>query len=72
MSDEQAEVIERRRPPQSTGAQCGGAIYGLGLIGALIWFWRQADTPGEHAVAVFKAVVWPAILVYEAFRVLKR
>jgi hypothetical protein len=28
------------RTPAS--APCGGAVYGLGLIGALIWFWQQA------------------------------
>jgi hypothetical protein len=50
----------------------GGAVYGLGLIGALVWFWRQADTPEEHAMGVLKAMVWPAILVYEAFRILDR
>lgn len=41
-------------------------MYGLGLIGALIWYWRQADSPGGRALGVLKAFVWPAFLVYEA------
>ena len=45
----------------------GGAVYGLGLIGALVWFWQQADGFGEHVVGVLKALVWPAFLVYQAF-----
>ena len=57
-----------RRKSQSPS--CGGAVYGLGLIGALVWFWRQANTPGEHAVGVLKALVWPAFLVHHAFRAL--
>ena len=58
----------RRTPPPPQG---GGAIYGLGLIGALVWFWQQADDGGERVQGVLKAFVWPAFLVYEAFRALK-
>ncbi len=66
---EVADVKDRRRPP-SGGS--GGAVYGLGFIGALVWFWKQADGPGEHFIAVLKAIVWPAFLVYAAFEALRR
>ena len=59
---------ERRRGPAPSGHAGGGPVYGLGLLGALVWFWQQADGFGEHVVAVLKAVVWPAFLVYEAFK----
>lgn len=45
----------------------GGAVYGLGFIGAFVWFWQQADGLGQHLVGFLKSVVWPAFLVYEAF-----
>jgi hypothetical protein len=48
----------------------GGAFYFLGFIGAVVWFWKQATGFGEHLVAVLKALVWPAFLVYEAFQAL--
>lgn len=48
----------------------GGAVYGLGLIGAAVWWWQQADGFGEHVVGLLKALVWPAFLVYEALRAL--
>ena len=67
----QAETANGRRA-QRAPAPSGGAVYGLGMIGALVWFWQQADGVGEHAVAVLKAVAWPAFLVYEAFKALKR
>lgn len=54
-----------RQNTVSTGS--GGAVYGLGLIGAVVYFWQQADGFGEYVVAVLKALVWPAFLVYEAF-----
>jgi hypothetical protein len=56
-----------RKPPAQQG---GGAVYGLGLIGALVWYCQQASEPSEYVVAVLKALVWPAFLVYEAFKVL--
>ena len=34
-------------------------VYGLGLIGALVWYWQQASGTSEHVVAVLKAIVWP-------------
>ena len=40
---------DRGRPRTQTPQQGGGAIYGLGLIGALVWFWQQAEDGGEHA-----------------------
>ncbi|HEX2370795.1 MAG TPA: hypothetical protein VHM94_16335 [Acidimicrobiia bacterium] len=58
-----------RRP--QTPPQGGGAIYGLGLIGAMVWFWQQADDGGERVRGVLKAFVWPAFLVYQAFKALK-
>jgi hypothetical protein len=65
-------VVEKRerdrRPP--TPAQGGGAVYGLGMIGALVWYWSQAESPQERALAVLKALVWPAFLVYRAFEAL--
>ena len=48
----------------------GQAVYGLGLIGAFVWTWQQADGLGEHVVGVLKALVWPAFLVYDAFQAL--
>ena len=65
--DDNATTPKQRRPPSGQG---GGAVYGLGLIGALVWFWRQADGPREHFVGVGKAFVWPAFLVYDAFKAL--
>lgn len=46
----------------------GDAVYGLGMIGAWVYFWKVSDTPADKAVGILKGVVWPA-LVYEAFSV---
>jgi hypothetical protein len=53
------------------GAGASGApVYGFGLFGALVWFWQQADGFGEHVVGILQAIVWPAFLVYRAFKAL--
>ena len=54
----------------SAGAASGGAIYGLGIFGAWVYFWQQADTFWEYVLAVLQGLVWPAFLVYEVFSAL--
>ena len=41
-----------------------GAVYGLGLIGALVYYWQHADGFWAHVWAVVEAILWPAFLVY--------
>jgi len=45
----------------------GGAVYGLGLIGALVYYLQSAATFGEGVMGVLKAIVWPGVLVYRLF-----
>ena len=44
------------------------AVYGLGFIGAAIYFISQASSFGVGLIGFLKAIVWPAFLVYEAFK----
>ena len=55
----------------SGAAAGGGALYGLGIFGAWVYFWQQADGFWEHVLAVLQGVVWPAIMVYDAFSALR-
>jgi len=45
-----------------------GAIYGLGLIGAAIFFIGQATSFWMGVLGILKAFVWPVFLVLEAFK----
>lgn len=45
----------------------GGGAYGLGFVGALIYFIQNADTFKVALIGVFKAIFWPAFLIYEIF-----
>jgi hypothetical protein len=52
------------------GAAGGGAIYGLGIFGAWVWYFQQAGGFWEYVLAFFQGVFWPAFMVYEVFRTL--
>jgi hypothetical protein len=40
---------------------------GLGIFGALVYFWQQADAFWEYLLAVVQGLFWPAFMVYEVF-----
>ena len=54
---------------QKSGS-AGDAVYGLGVIGAAVWYISTAATFWMGVVGFLKAIVWPAFLVYEAFKAL--
>ncbi len=54
-------TFQKCRPPQSS------CFYGLGFIGAAVYFISQATGFWLGTLGFLKAVVWPAFLVYEAF-----
>ncbi len=47
-------------------------VYGIGIIGAWIYYFRHATTTQERILGFFKGLVWPAFLVYELFEFLKK
>ena len=48
-----------------------GAVYGLGFIGAIIYFVGHAASFWGGVLGILKAIVWPAFLVYELLKFLK-
>ena len=51
----------------STSAVGGGAIYGLGILGAWVYFWQQANQFWEYVWAIVQGFFWPAFMVYDVF-----
>lgn len=45
-----------------------GAVYGLGFIGAAVFFLLKATTFWVGVVGILKALVWPAFLVFYSLR----
>jgi hypothetical protein len=47
------------------GAAGAGAVYGLGFIGAIVYYIASATGFWDGAYGVFQALVWPAYFVYD-------
>ncbi|MFI5263058.1 MAG: hypothetical protein ACHQM6_00925 [Candidatus Kapaibacterium sp.] len=54
---------------KNVGASSGA--YGLGLIGALVYYIQHATSFGDGILGFLKALIWPAMLVYNLLEHLK-
>lgn len=45
-----------------------GAVYGLGFVGAAVYFISHATSFWLGLLGLLKAILWPAFLVYDAFK----
>jgi hypothetical protein len=65
-------TTKEKRPRPQMGGGGGSPVYGLGMIGALVYYWRRADSGGGRARAVGKALAWPAFVVHDVLAHLDR
>ena len=57
---------QKNRGARAAGG--GNAVYGLGLIGALIYYIQTANGFWDGVLGVLQALVWPVFLVYELLK----
>ena len=50
------------------GGNPAGPVYGLGIIGAMVYYIQQAEGFWPVIWAIIKAFVWPAFLVYDLLK----
>jgi len=73
--------MAKRKVKQSADCNCSGnchcwhgksgsGIYGLGFIGALIYYISTAPTFWAGLLGIVKAIFWPGFLVYGALKFL--
>ena len=67
---EETKSTGNERPRKVIQRGGGDAVYGLGLIGALVYYLGHAATFWIGVVGVLKAIVWPAFLVFELMKYL--
>ena len=63
---------KHQKPKEMNQGGGSGSVYGLGLIGAWIFYFKGVTTFQQGVAAFFKGLVWPAFLVYELFVFLKK
>ena len=57
--------MSTERKAMNGGSPNAGPVYGLGMIGALVYYWKQAEDGRGRLLAVPKAMVWPAFVVHD-------
>jgi hypothetical protein len=68
-------TLTKQEPKKTAVIHAGGgsdAVYGIGLIGAWVYYFRRATTNQERIQAFFKGLFWPAFLVYGLFVFLEK
>jgi len=48
----------------------GNAVYCLGVIGAMVFYIQEAEGFWHVILAILKAFVWPAFVVYDVLKFL--
>ncbi len=71
MAEEEKIKKKEKNVNKYRGGGSAGAVYGLGFIGALIYYIQQSSTFMEGVVGFLKAIVWPAFLIHKVFQLLK-
>ncbi|MCL5784133.1 MAG: hypothetical protein M1142_02120, partial [Patescibacteria group bacterium] len=64
MADNENSSMQKSRWKRGVSGGGPDAIYGLGIIGAAVYFIQHATSFWQGAFGLLKALVWPAILVY--------
>lgn len=49
----------------------GGALYGIGVIGALIYYLQHATSILDGIVGIIYAIFWPGVILYKVLELLK-
>lgn len=70
MDNETNQNLSQKCKPNH-GGTAGGGVYGLAVIGAAVYYIQNADTFWLGVLGVLKALVWPALLVYELLNFLQ-
>jgi hypothetical protein len=48
-----------------------GGIYGMGFLGGVVYYLQHATTFWAGVLGIFKALFWPAVLMYKLLELLK-
>jgi hypothetical protein len=67
--DDWKEWCKQESKKNTAAHSTGGALYGLGLIGSLVYWLQAATSFGAVITAILKSIVWPAYVVYKLLEV---
>ena len=70
--EEKTDDRKRDCSPRRSSCAHAGAVYGLGFIGAAIYYISVATTFWIGVLGFLKAIIWPVFIVYEALKFFAR
>ena len=70
-SNENSPTTDDKRSKGMKNDGTFGAVYGMAFIGAAIYFIEHAASFWAGVLGFFKAVFWPAVLMYKVLELLK-
>ncbi len=71
MSESTCITNTDERKSKNRNNNVGNAVYGLGFIGAAIYFIQHATTFWIGVLGFLKALIWPVFVVYKLLEFLK-
>jgi len=71
-TQEQLITQEQKKPTVTRSSGGMDAVYGIGMIGAWVFYFKRASTPKERGLAFLKGFAWPAFLVYSLLELLEK
>jgi len=63
-------MVKKGKWSRESGGSSGSVLYGMGFIGALIYFIQNADGFWVGVLGVLQAIIWPVLVVYKALEAL--
>jgi len=63
-----SQMSKRENCYRNNMSPCSNAVYGLGLLGAAVYYWQTSPMLTDKLVGLIKAIFWPAFLVYKAMQ----
>lgn len=54
-----------------THGPSGDTVYGMGVVGAFVYFFPQITSISSFFMVLIKSIIWPGLLVYQALSLLK-
>jgi hypothetical protein len=65
MTDTSSPAPQPAKGKTVYASNAANAVYGLGLIGAIVYFIQHASSFWAGVLGILEALVWPAIVVYK-------
>ncbi len=72
MTTELTPTVQEQQKPKVTHQGGGDSVYGIGVVGAWVYYFKRATTTEERVKAFFKGLAWPAFLVHDLFVFLEK